>query len=39
MCQGDVYAKIIEEVVEASKGDFEENGVSSITLQELQQVS
>jgi len=39
MSQGDVYAKIIEEVVEASRADFEENGVSSLTLQELQQVS
>lgn len=37
--QGDVYAKIIEGVIEASKVDFEENGVSSITLQEMKQVS
>jgi len=37
--QGDVYAKVIEEVIEASKADFEENGVSSLTLQEMQQVS
>lgn len=36
--QGDVYAKIIEEVVEGSKADFEEHGISSTTLQELQQV-
>ncbi|EME82855.1 uncharacterized protein MYCFIDRAFT_64208 [Pseudocercospora fijiensis CIRAD86] len=34
---GDVYAKIIEEVVAASSADFEENGVGSTTLQELQQ--
>lgn len=36
--QGDVYAKIIEEVVTASSNDFEESGVSSTTLSELQQV-
>ncbi|KAF7192869.1 Transcription initiation factor IIA large subunit [Pseudocercospora fuligena] len=34
---GDVYAKIIEEVVAASSTDFEENGVVGTTLQELQQ--
>ncbi|KAF2483778.1 transcription factor IIA, alpha/beta subunit [Neohortaea acidophila] len=33
---GDVYAKIIEEVVQASSTDFEESGVSQLTLQELQ---
>jgi hypothetical protein len=37
--QGDVYLKIIEEVVEASKNDFEESGVGQGTLNELQQVS
>lgn len=36
--QGDVYAKIIEEVVTASAGDFEESGVGTTTLSELQQV-
>jgi hypothetical protein len=37
--QGDVYLKIIEEVVEASKNDFEESGVGQGTLNGLQQVS
>lgn len=36
--QGDVYAKIIEEVIESSRTDFEEHGISPTTLQELQQV-
>ena len=36
--QGDVYQKIIEEVVHASSNDFEESGVMGSTLQELQQV-
>ncbi|EME46426.1 hypothetical protein DOTSEDRAFT_70433 [Dothistroma septosporum NZE10] len=35
---GDVYQKIIEEVVQASSNDFEESGVMGSTLQELQQV-
>ncbi|KAI5359442.1 putative transcription factor IIA, alpha/beta subunit, transcription factor IIA, beta-barrel [Septoria linicola] len=34
---GDVYLKIIEEVVAASQADFEESGVGSQTLGELQQ--
>ncbi|KAK5134602.1 hypothetical protein LTR08_006258 [Meristemomyces frigidus] len=34
---GDVYAKIIEEVIEKSKDDFEETGVGQQTLTELQQ--
>ena len=38
MNQGDVYLKIIEEVVNTSANDFEENGVSQGTLHELQQV-
>jgi hypothetical protein len=33
-----VYQKIIEEVVNASQGDFEESGVGSQTLNSLQQV-
>ena len=37
--QGDVYLKIIEDVVQASVTDFEETGVSQTTLNELQQVS
>ena len=37
--QGDVYLKIIEEVVQASMNDFEESGVGQGTLNELQQVS
>ena len=37
--QGDVYEKIIHEVVDASKNDFEESGVGQGTLNELQQVS
>jgi hypothetical protein len=37
--QGDVYEKIIQEVVDASKNDFEESGVGQATLNELQQVS
>lgn len=37
--QGDVYQKIIEEVVQASMNDFEESGVGQGTLNELQQVS
>lgn len=37
--QGDVYAKIIEDVVDMSKGDFDDNGVGQGTLSELQQVS
>jgi hypothetical protein len=37
--QGDVYEKIIQEVVDASKNDFEESGVGQGTLNELQQVS
>lgn len=36
--QGDVYAKIIEDVCAASATDFEESGVGSSTLLELQQV-
>lgn len=36
--QGDVYAKIIEEVVAHSTTDFEESGVGSTTLKELQAV-
>ncbi|KAM0720609.1 hypothetical protein Q7P37_004746 [Cladosporium fusiforme] len=36
---GDVYEKIIQEVVDASKNDFEESGVGQGTLNELQQVS
>lgn len=39
MIQGDVYLKIIEEVVAASANDFEESGVGQTTLNELQQVS
>ncbi|KAK3710699.1 hypothetical protein LTR37_010118 [Vermiconidia calcicola] len=34
---GDVYAKIIEGVIAASKVDFEEHGIGQDTLQELQQ--
>ncbi|SMQ45184.1 unnamed protein product [Zymoseptoria tritici ST99CH_3D7] len=34
---GDVYEKIINDVVQTSTTDFEESGVSSATLQELQQ--
>ncbi|CAK4032524.1 transcription initiation factor IIA large subunit-like [Lecanosticta acicola] len=34
---GDVYQKIIEEVVTASQNDFEESGVGTTTLTELQQ--
>ncbi|KAK5121308.1 hypothetical protein LTR85_005474 [Meristemomyces frigidus] len=34
---GDVYARIIEEVVEKSQGDFDESGVGQQTLSELQQ--
>ncbi|KAI7400733.1 hypothetical protein KC336_g14811 [Hortaea werneckii] len=34
---GDVYAKIIEEVIEASKHDFDDTGVGQGTLSELQQ--
>jgi hypothetical protein len=37
-CQGDIYAKIIEEVVNNSTNDFEENGVNQSTLSELQKV-
>ena len=37
--QGDVYEKIIQEVVDASKNDFEESGVGQGTLNELQLVS
>ena len=37
--KGDVYQKIIEDVISASATDFEESGVSQATLQELQQVS
>ena len=36
--QGDVYAKIIEDVIQASSTDFEESGVSQSTLLELQKV-
>ena len=36
--QGDVYQKIIEEVVLASTNDFEESGVGQTTLNELRQV-
>lgn len=32
---GDVYEKIIEEVAEASRSDFEESGVGSTTLEDL----
>lgn len=34
-----MYEKIIQEVVDASKNDFEESGVGQGTLNELQQVS
>merc|ERR1712070_300071 len=34
---GDVYAKIIEEVIEASKHDFDDTGAGQGTLSELQQ--
>jgi len=37
--QGDVFQKIIDEIVQASQADFEENGVNQQTLVELQQVS
>jgi len=37
--QGDVYLKIIEEVIATSSTDFEESGVSQSTLQDLQRVS
>lgn len=36
--QGDIFQKIIEDVVAASQNDFEENGVQPQTLNELQQV-
>ncbi|KAF2858093.1 transcription factor IIA, alpha/beta subunit [Piedraia hortae CBS 480.64] len=36
MLVGDVYAKIIEAVVEGSKSDFEEHGIRSSTLEDLQ---
>ena len=39
LLQGDVYAKVIEDVISASSTDFEESGVSQSTLQELQKVS
>ncbi|GAB7341694.1 hypothetical protein MBLNU457_g0035t2 [Dothideomycetes sp. NU457] len=37
LVQGDVFQKIIEEIVQASQADFEENGVNQQTLIELQQ--
>lgn len=37
--QGQVYKKIIDTVVEASRTDFEENGVSNDVLLALQEVS
>lgn len=37
--QGNVYAQIIEKVIEASSNDFEEFGVDSSTLEEMKQVS
>lgn len=36
--QGEIYEKIIQEVINASQNDFEENGVQQQTLVELQQV-
>ncbi|THX60221.1 TFIIA-domain-containing protein, partial [Aureobasidium pullulans] len=36
--QGEIYEKIIQEVISASQNDFEENGVQQQTLMELQQV-
>jgi hypothetical protein len=36
--KGDVYAKIIEEVIATSTTDFEESGVGQTTLSEMQQV-
>lgn len=36
--QGEIYEKIIQEVINASQNDFEENGVQQQTLMELQQV-
>lgn len=39
LTQGDVFQKIIDEIVQASQADFEENGVNQQTLVELQQVS
>ncbi|KEQ79366.1 hypothetical protein M438DRAFT_328121 [Aureobasidium pullulans EXF-150] len=35
---GEIYEKIIQEVISASQNDFEENGVQQQTLMELQQV-
>lgn len=39
LLQGDVYNKIIDDVISASSTDFEESGVSQSTLQELRKVS
>lgn len=37
--KGDVYAKVIKEVCDASRIDFEEGGVDSSTLELMQTVS
>lgn len=39
MRQGDVYHKIMLDVVESSRNDFEESGVAQSTLDELKEVS
>jgi hypothetical protein len=36
--QGDVYAKIIEDVCTASRNDFDEHGITTATLDELRAV-
>ena len=36
--QGEIFEKIIQDVINASQNDFEENGVQQQVLTELQQV-
>lgn len=37
--KGDVYSRIVNEVIDSSRVDFEENGVDPVTLEELKTVS
>jgi len=36
--QGEIYQKVMDEVINQSQNDFEENGVNQQTLMELRQV-
>jgi len=39
LVQGPIYQRVINAVIEASRNDFEENGVSTAVLESMQEVS